>query len=101
MTMFHLEKCKPPHELAVWTKRQLLKGLSQLLTRQDLARMCQINQRTLSTWIERHQLPEPVYIAPNTPRWMPDEVEKWLNTRPRERSAINGSRIYAAAPPAN
>jgi predicted DNA-binding transcriptional regulator AlpA len=69
------------NDLAVWTARQLVKGLSQLLTRQDIARMCQISQRTLSEWMQAGRIPAPIYVAPHAPRWCPHDIERWLKRR--------------------
>ena len=78
-----------PNDLAVWTARQLVKGLAQLLTRQDIARMCQISQRTLSEWMHDRKLPAPIYVAPHAPRWCPAEIERWL----KQRRTISQKRV--------
>jgi hypothetical protein len=34
-------------------------------------------------WQRKHNFPKPVYLTPNHPRWLRDEVVAWFNSRPR------------------
>jgi predicted DNA-binding transcriptional regulator AlpA len=50
----------------------------QLLRKKDLAMMLRYSERSIMRFVERGQLPKPVYIN-NQPRWRHSEIEAWLS----------------------
>ena len=41
------------------------------------------DRKTIYNWVRQELFPEPVQIGPNKIGWYEDEVEAWLESRPR------------------
>ena len=41
------------------------------------------DRKTIWNWVQKNLFPEPVQIGPNRIGWYADEIEKWLENRPR------------------
>ena len=50
----------------------------QLLRKKDLALMLQYSERSIMRFVDRGQLPKPVYIN-RQPRWRRSEIDIWLS----------------------
>ena len=58
-------------------------GPQQLLTRQDVQRLCRISKTTLYRLLRSGQFPRPIRIGPRAVRWCAGELNRWLAGRPR------------------
>jgi prophage regulatory protein len=41
------------------------------------------DRKTIYNWVRKGLFPEPVQIGPNKIGWYEDEIQKWLESRPR------------------
>jgi predicted DNA-binding transcriptional regulator AlpA len=41
------------------------------------------DRKTVNNWVKKNLFPEPVQIGPNRIGWYADEVDEWLENRPR------------------
>jgi predicted DNA-binding transcriptional regulator AlpA len=46
------------------------------------------NWPQLKRLVERHGFPPGIYLSPNTRAWPEDEVDRWLESRPSDRTAM-------------
>jgi len=56
--------------------------LSRLLTKEQVAKLCQVSRRTVTTWqrTEFKDFPKPEVIGKILLVWFREEVEAWLKT---------------------
>lgn len=59
----------------------------KLLSYNDLAFRTNLSRRTLERMVVRAELPPPVQVSSGAVRFIEDEIEAWLTTRPRTKTA--------------
>lgn len=69
------------------------KFMERLLNRQDVERRIGLTRSTLYRLMRCDDFPLPVQIGPRSFRWLPSEIEAWIETRPRS----NGERTQTTA----
>lgn len=42
-----------------------------------------VSKATIYRWSKHYGFPEPIKLGPNTAAWPKDEIENWLQSRPR------------------
>ena len=54
-----------------------------LMTRPEVKDKAKCSDSTLDRWMATADFPRPIYLGPRTTRWWSDEVDAWLEQRPR------------------
>ena len=61
-----------------------------LLRRRDVLALLGISHSALYRYMHHASFPRPIRIGPKAVRWRRDEIERWIEARPR---AMGGSRF--------
>ncbi len=56
-----------------------------MLTILDIASQLKVSRSYAYELVRREDFPRPVKIGRQVKRWIPQEVEKWIERQPRER----------------
>ena len=56
-----------------------------LLNRREVQRACGLSKSTLYRLMRTGYFPEPLKIGPKAIRWRADEIQEWVESRPRAR----------------
>ena len=67
--------------------------MERLLKRQEVERRIGVTRSSLYRLMRSDDFPLPVKIGPRTNRWLPSEIDAWIETRPRS----NGDRTQMIA----
>ena len=57
----------------------------RLLTCRQVQRVCGLSKSTLYRLMRTGVFPEPLKIGPKAIRWRADEIQEWVESRPRAR----------------
>ena len=55
--------------------------MATLLKANELAERLNCSRATIYRLIARGELPRPIYLAKNCPRWSPHEIDAWIEAR--------------------
>ena len=67
---------------------------TRLLNRREVQQACGLSKSTLYRLMRSGYFPEPLKIGPKAIRWRLDEIQEWVESRPRAR----GESPKAAVP---
>tara|TARA_Y100001937_G_C6880486_1_gene224511 strand:+ start:32 stop:280 length:249 start_codon:yes stop_codon:yes gene_type:complete len=60
------------------------------LTQPEVSEWLKISKSTLYRWVQEGAFPKPVVLGKpeknGTSRWVEDEIQEWLDNRPREKA---------------
>lgn len=56
-----------------------------LLNRREVQQACKLSKSTLYRLMRTGAFPEPLKIGPKAIRWRVDEIQEWVESRPRAR----------------
>ena len=65
----------------------------ELLTIKEVAKTLQLNASTIHRLVRAGQIPPPIKVGPSAIRWRSNELQRWLDARPR---SINADKEIAA-----
>ena len=57
--------------------------MNQFYRIKDLTQLFKVNASTIWRWIAAGELPTPIKLAANTTAWKADEINNWIESRPR------------------
>ena len=55
----------------------------KLLTRKEVAKMCGLSPNAVYYHLHKGNLPQPIRIGEKSVRWVEEEIQEWIMSRPR------------------